>query len=845
MFYVAGHAQPAEEQELSAGWLFRQADEEAWLPAEVPGCVHTDLLANEVIEDPFYRLNEKDLQWIDKKNWVYRLSFEAMDHILAKEQIELVFEGLDTYAELKLNGREILSADNMFRSWTVDVKGILQKENVLEVLLKSPTLTGLEKMDAYGYPLPASNDQSENGGMGDKRVSIFVRKAPYHFGWDWGPRLVTSGIWRPVKLKAWDEVQIDDVFISTAEIGEVSAEMKAQIRFSENPGKDAEIIIKAKGVELISSRPDAGRKSMELSFAIETPELWWPNGMGEQSLYDFEVILKRKNKIADVWTDKVGIRTVELVREPDEKGESFYFRINGKPVFAKGANYIPNDVFVPRVADSVYEHIIKSAADAHMNMIRVWGGGIYENEIFYDLCDKYGLMVWQDFMFACSMYPGNDAFLENVRAEAEENIQRLRNHPSIVLWCGNNEIEAAWGPRHEDLGWGWKQRYDEQQRKEIWQAYDTVFHHILPEVVENHHPGMGYWPSSPTAGEGELAGWDTPSGDIHYWGVWHAEHPFSGFKENIGRFMSEYGFQSFPEYQSVQHYTVPDDHDIESEVMMAHQRSGIGNLRIRSYMEDHYRVPEDFADFLYVGQLLQAEGIKMAVDVHRAAMPYCMGTLYWQLNDCWPVASWSGIDYYGQWKAMHYFVRDANKPVSLMAERSGDEVDIRLVSDKQEQQLVEVSLEMMGFSGKVLERRSYDVNIGYGESVEVVKMESKEFFDGLTEDHLLYISAESDGVTLDTETLYFAEPKDLNLPDANVSLELENSGNDFVITLNTDKLAKNVFLYLEDVYAGYKRFSDNYFDLVPGKEIKVTYPATMDLEKFKSALRVKHLVETY
>ncbi|HRZ22178.1 MAG TPA: glycoside hydrolase family 2 protein, partial [Bacteroidales bacterium] len=604
------------------------------MPATVPGTVHTDLLVNKAIEDPFYRLNERQLQWIDKKDWEYRTAFVMDRTTLARENIDLVFQGLDTYAEVFLNEKQVLQADNMFRTWRISGKDYLKEgTNSLRIRFLSPVNEGLKKLQANGYPLPASNDQSETGGLGDQRVSPFVRKAPYHFGWDWGPRLVTSGIWRPICLEAWDEGRISDLNVRAIKIDPDHADLEVQFSVVSGKGTrlNARIYADSMLIHEEALNPMPGENPVRIPVSIQQPELWWPNGMGNQKIYRIRVIVGKGNEMADEAEITTGLRTLRLVQEPDPdgSGKSFYFEVNGVPVFAKGANYIPNDVFLTRVTPDRYEYIVRSAAEARMNMLRVWGGGIYENDLFYDLCDRYGIMIWQDFMFACSMYPGDDAFLESVRLEATDNVKRLRNHPCIVLWCGNNEIETAWAEWDENRGWGWKQQYNHEQRSAIWKAYDTLFHRMLPAIVAEYDPAVPYWHSSPSAGFGQLAGYDTRSGDMHYWGVWHGLHPFSDFRTYRARFMSEYGFQSFPEFSSVKRYTLPEDYDIESEVMMSHQRSGIGNLRIRQYMEPDYKVPKDFEQFLYVGQLLQAEAIKMAIECHRSDMPYCMGTLYW------------------------------------------------------------------------------------------------------------------------------------------------------------------------------------------------------------------------
>ena len=805
-------------KEISQGWHFRQHDLPTLYPVKVPGSVHTDLIANRLIDDPYYRLNEKKLQWIDKKDWDYRTVFDLGIAVENREKKELVFEGLDTYARIVLNGKEILKTDNMFRTWAVDVTDIVKPEgNELWVSFESPTKRGLQELKKYGFQLAADNDQSENGEMGADRVSPYVRKAPYHFGWDWGPRLVTSGIWRPVLLRAWSDARIENVNLVTEKLDEKAADLTAKIEVEVLHPGEYEIKIEKDGVpfDLVM-----GANVVSIPIKIQNPELWWPNGSGSQKLYSYKIELLKDHKTIDTLTVVTGLRTVRLVQDPDPEGQgkSFYFEVNGEPVFAKGANYIPNDVFLNRVSPEKYEYIVKSAAEANMNMLRVWGGGVYENDIFYDLCDKYGIMVWQDFMFACAMYPGNDEFLENVRLEAVDNVKRLRNHPSIVLWCGNNEIEAAWGPYDENRGWGWKQRYAPDQREIIWKAYDTLFHKILPGVIAQQDPGRPYWHSSPSAGMGQLASYETNSGDMHYWGVWHGQHPFTDFRKYRARFMSEYGFQSFPEFNSVKKYTQPEDYHIESEVMMAHQRSGIGNLRIKQYMAEDYVIPEDFEQFLYVGQLLQAEAIKLAIESHRADMTYCMGSLYWQINDCWPVASWSGIDYYGKWKALHYFVREAFKPTIVVVSEAADSVRIRVVSDKKETSNLKLEIRVVDFMDSVVfqkvippEMTSRDMAFS---TFEILKNTNKA-------DVVLISELKEGDKVIDRDLHYFVKPKDLKLIDPQVKTDVIEKEDHFEITVSAGSLAKNVFLYADGLE---EQFSENFFDVLPGQALVVTIP---------------------
>ncbi|HYY96248.1 MAG TPA: glycoside hydrolase family 2 TIM barrel-domain containing protein, partial [Pyrinomonadaceae bacterium] len=533
---------------LHAGWKFREAGKGEWRAATVPGCVHTDLLANKLIEDPFYRDDEPKLQWIGKTDWEYQTTFDVPPRLLQREHVELVFEGLDTYATVTLNGSVLLEADNMFRTWRADAKRLLKPgANTLRVLFRSPVNEILPLMAKMSYQLPASNDQGE-------KTSPFTRKAPYQYGWDWGPRFVTSGIWRPVSLEAWDAARVESLRVVQKQLGRDSAQLTAEVEVVSTGERDATVVVEnltdksapiAQPVKLA-----AGANQVAVNFRINKPRLWWPNGMGEHALYDIRVRLLTPGKDHDIFREvdaaaaRVGLRTVELRQQPDKEGKSFTFVVNGVPVFMKGANWIPADSFPTRMTRERYRQLVESARDARMNMLRVWGGGIYESDDFYELCDEMGILLWQEFMFACSMYPGDPAFLENVRAEAVDNVKRLRNHPSIVIWCGNNEIETAW--QH----WGWKQNLPAK----LWDDYKKIFHGVLPEVVAAYDPARPYWPSSPSSNLED----DPDSqrmGDVHYWEVWHAAKPFNEYERQHPRFMSEYGFQSFPQIETVNAYT--------------------------------------------------------------------------------------------------------------------------------------------------------------------------------------------------------------------------------------------------------------------------------------------------
>jgi beta-mannosidase len=754
--------------------------------------------------------------------------------------VELDFKGLDTYAEVFLNGEKVLSADNMFREWDANVKELLKEgNNELHIVFRSPIVEGIKKYDAQGYVIPVSdNDLAKIGKVeGDKMVSIYTRKAGYHFGWDWGPRLVTSGIWRPVTLQAWNKAKIENLQIIQNSVAEDKATFTAVFEIEAVDNGKAYISIQNDSVTLVKSSIELqkGVQKYDVDFEIQNPKLWWTNGLGEAHLYNILGELEVSGAKTSEET-RIGIRTLELVRDKDDIGTSFYFKLNGHPVFMKGANYIPNDVFLPRVTEENYRKVVETARVSNNNMLRIWGGGVYEEDFFYDLCDEAGILVWQDFMFACAMFPGDDAFLENVKLEAIDNVKRLRNHPSIGLWCGNNEILAAW------KGWGW-QRKEEAKSQEnadkIWKAYEDIFHKVLPGVVAEYDSQRSYWASSPSSGEGIPA--DLVNGDEHYWGVWWGKQPFQTYATHLPRFMSEYGFQSFPEIATVRKYATPEDYDIFSEVMKSHQRSSIGNGTIEYYMLQEYKKPKDFESFLYVNHVLQAEGIKFGLEGHRRAMPFCMASLYWQINDVWPVASWSSTDYYQNWKALQYYVKKGFEQVLISPYIDDIKFKVGVINDRLENINAEMKLKLMDFDGRVIWESASLVTIDANSSKVFYEVNKAEFtyeYRNEIDQSVFVCELLENGKTLSKNTFFFKPFKELKITKPNVEFEVEKVESGFDIQLETDKLAKNVYLQIADEQ-GF--FSDNYFDLLPNEKATINLKTSISEEKLMEVLTVKTL----
>ena len=649
-------------------WTFRNAKDMQYMPAGVPGTVHTDLLANGVIEDPFYRDNEKKVQWVEREDWVYRTEF-SFDGIKDETRIDLVFKGLDTYSQILINGNNILSTDNMFTEYRVSNfhQYLVTGNNTLEVVFRSPL--AIEDSLAKVF--------FENAGIPNLPVSerVFTRKAAYHYGWDWSPRLITCGIWREVYMEVYKKARINNVLIKQSlsdDLNSVTLDFKTDIYSETDNIYNVEIINKSNNTVYNFLSGD------DKLITIEKPNLWWSNGLGEQYLYNFEIKLKYEDELLDSKTIKAGIRKIELVQEDDSLGKSFYFKLNSVPVFMKGANYIPADNFLPRVTKEKYRQLIKLAKESNMNMLRVWGGGIYEDDEFYNQCDENGILVWQDFMFACAMYPWDNNFLGKVEAEAVYNIKRLSNHPSLALWCGNNENDEGW------QNWGWQNSYNDEQRNIIWHGYKKTFHELLPSLVKIHSNGISYVTTSPQYGWGRKE--SMTHGDSHYWGIWWGMSKFDTLEKKVPRFMSEYGFQSFPDTSTINKFTEPKDRYLFSDVLKTHQKHSMGYEILSKYMKMYDISTDDYQQYIRNTQELQELCLITAIESQRKAKPYCMGTLLWQFNDCNPVVSWSVIDYYGTPKLSFNTVKELYAETIIIPREENGKLNLYIVSDKQSEQ---------------------------------------------------------------------------------------------------------------------------------------------------------------
>lgn len=812
---IAGASAQSQTYVLDKGWEFSQAGSNEWMSARVPGTVHQDLLDHGRLPDPFYGMNEQKVQWVEKEDWLYRTVFTVTADQLKSDAAWLTFEGLDTYADVYLNGSLLLKADNMFVGHKLAVKDVLREgENRLMIRFRSPVEETAPQWDTDGFNYPADNDHSE------KRMSVYTRKAPYSYGWDWGIRLATSGIWRPVKLTFCNGAVIDDFFVRQQEVTEQVAKVDNQLEINNvtSTSKEAQVkVVYAYGEQAdtltrtVVLQP--GKNSLSMPAWIEKPHLWMPNGWGDPALYTFTATVSVDGKEVASREEAIGLRSIRVVMEDDKDGKSFYFEVNGKPMFAKGSNYIPGDALLPNMTGERYARLFEDIRAANMNMVRVWGGGIYEDDRFYEEADRNGILVWQDFIFACTTYPHDPTFLKRVSEEAVYNMRRLRNHASLAMWCGNNEIYE--GMRY----WGWKDKYSPVVWKEMTEGYDVLFRQLLPELVAANDPGRFYMHGSPYE-----ANWGRPESwkiaDSHNWGTWYGQKPFESLDTEIPRFMSEYGFQAFPEMKTIRMFASPEDYELESPVMNAHQKASIGNFLIKKTMALYYKVPEKFEDLIYAGLILQGQGMRHGIEAHRRHRPYCMGSLPWQLNDSWPVVSWSSIDYYGNWKAMHYQIRRAFAPVLVDAIKEGNNLSYYIMSDRLTDEELTLNLELMDFNGKVYRKQKVDgllpantSKLFYQEPVE----QALAGRDSATTFMHMVVKSKK-GEVLSDEIYYFAHPKDQLLPKTPLQWQVKQKKGYCEVTVKADKLARDIFI---EVPVQGVRFSDNFFDLLPGQKKKV------------------------
>lgn len=807
--------------EISENWVLKTGNGECF-SVQVPGSVYHDLMENGRMEDPYYRDNELKALKLMEEDYTYETKFDAPEEMLAQEEVHLVLEGIDTIADIYLNGKKIAYTDNMHRTWEFAVKHLLkEKDNTLRVSLHSP-ITYIKEM----------NEKDPVLGTTDAMAGFpYIRKAHCMFGWDWGPRLPDAGIWKPVKLIAFSKARFDSVYIRQIhEAGNVWVKEEIDLEVLEKEGcfrvgKDTK---KLEGfyVKTIITAPDGTsqeytQEEMVAGVLIKNPKLWWPSGYGEQPLYEVKNILvtcdENGEEVLDFYSRRIGLRTMKMVQEKDQYGESFCHEVNGVRIFAMGADYIPEDNILPLVNKERTYDLLMQAKMANHNCVRVWGGGYYPSDDFYDACDELGLMVWEDFMFACAVYNLTEDFEESIRAEFKDNIKRIRNHASLGLWCGNNEMESF-----VLQGDGWINKPSQKS------DYVKMYEYILPKMVKEYDPDTFYWPSSPSSGGAFDNPGDENRGDVHYWDVWHGNKPITEYRKFHFRYLSEFGFQSFPGLKTCESFTLPQDRNIFSYVMEKHQRNSAANGKIMNYMEQTFLYPTSFDTTLYASQLLQAEAIRYGVEHFRRHRGRCMGTVVWQLNDCWPVASWSSIDYYGRWKALHYYEKRFFSPIHLSCEEEGvltqdtnpnaepyevkKSIRLNVANETMQEQKLTVVWALRDAAGQIKRKKEQDITV---DALSSVWLEKEDMMDAdLYHDYVSY-DCYQDGKVISSGTVLFTTPKYFAFEDP--ALEARVEGDEIII--RAQKYARSVEIINEEENL---LLSDNYFDLnADEKRVKI------------------------
>ncbi|MEG3122723.1 beta-mannosidase [Sphingomonas sp. GB1N7] len=841
-------AAPRDAVPLTSGWTMRidPADQAAakahpkaarWLRATVPGSAQTDLIAAKIIPDPHVGLNEAQVQWVGLTDWQYRTTLRATPELLARGHVDLVFDGLDTFAEVRLNGAKLLAADNAHRRWRVPVKALLKPgANDLLVTFRSPIRTLQPMVLKTANPLPGEYDSMFGDEPAGKQTSPYIRKPKYQYGWDWGPRIVTQGIWRAARIEAWDDARIEAMRVVQEGLTRAEALLTAELDVVAGAERPVTIQVAVTAPDGAITRATrtvtvaAGASHVAVPVAIADPKLWFPAGYGAQPLYTVTASIAG----SDTATRRTGLRTVELRRDKDAQGRGMAFVVNGIPIFAKGANLIPFDMVPARVPVSQIRTVLAGARDANMNMIRVWGGGYYLDDAFYDLADEMGLMVWQDFMFGGAVTPPDREFRESVRIEAEEQVDRLQAHPSIVIWAGNNEVLSGWDRWSDRVAFKKAVGADEQERVGVGMA--VLFGQVLRDAAERRDPDAVYWPGSPSSNyEGRP---DTDSdGDRHYWDVWGGKKPVEAYLDSCPRFMSEYGLQAMPDLRTIATFAQPSDLSPTSPVMKAHQKfmKGEGNDRLLFYIRQNYREPRDFAEFVYLSQVMQAEGIALAALHHRACRPVTMGSLYWQLNDVWPGASWSSIDYYGRWKALNFNARRFFAPLAITAERKDGATKVSLISDATAPTEARWRVHTIDVDGKVLATREAAVTLTPLSANAVATLSDAALFGGGDPARTIAVAELLvDGRSVSRTLATAVAPKDMALPDPGITARWDGDR----LTLGATRLARAVWIDFPGLDA---TPSDNAFDLLPGETRTVTVSSTASATALTRALTVRTL----
>ena len=763
---------------------------------QIPGTVLSGLLAAGKIKDPFYRTNEDATRALFWKDYVFTRTFDVDEELLAQQHIVLVCEGLDTLAEISINGTFLAKTDNMHRTWKFQAKKLLHPgKNEIQIVFRSV----LRFIEDYPYEAHKKINYIPCGSMKGNQL---LRKAHSMFGWDWGPQTIDAGIFRDIYLQGYSHARIEDIRIHQQHAKNVS--VQTSITLSESvPGQKLCVELSEDGADkplqtkLCKTNADG---VAAVDFVIENPKLWWPNDYGDQPLYIVRTtLLDEDGTSLESITRRIGLRTLTISQEKDEWGNEFAFCVNGVKIFTRGGNYIPDDCLYTRITEKKLDYILESCRRAHFNCVRVWGGGYYPSDAFYDLCDEKGLIVWQDLMYACNVYDVTDAFAENCRQETYDNVRRLRHHASLGLWCGNNEIESAW---HH---WGDFQKETPYLRAD----YIRLFEEVLPKAVQEADGETFYWHSSPSSGGCFDNPDDANRGDTHYWDVWHGQKPFTDYRKYFFRFCSEFGFQSFPCAKTVNSFTLEDDRNIFSRVMESHQKNDAANGKMLYYLSENLRYPKDLTHLLYASQVLQGMAIKYGVDHWRRNRGRCMGTLYWQINDDWPAPSWSSIDYFGRWKALHYMAQKFYAPHAVSMTLEDHRCHVYFSNESFETTEYSLTLSIRDLSGNVLETYETKGNSPAFSAIETAVVDICSWEDQKDDVFLeAVIHTKDQKVLKDVETL--VPYKYLNLKNPVISTEAEETNDAFILHISSDCFAPFVALDFDDADV---IFSDNFFHL--------------------------------
>ena len=803
-------ASKSQALSLDGDWQVAKAGTKDWFPAKVPGCIHTDLMAAGKIADPFYRDNVNGDQWVGETNWVYRRSFHVPKAALKHDRVLLRCEGLDTLASIKINGQDVGTADNMFRTWEFDVKSALKAgKNSIEVLLTSP------------MPLIKERDGEKklyNGVPGRS----WVRKEPCSFGWDWAPVLATSGIWRNISIQTFDQARLDVVRVSQdhSTRGKVDLRIDVEAQLVRRAPVQAVVSVNYEDKPVAKSNIALRDGQGSVILSVSNPKLWWPAGMGAQPLYNVHVdLVNEDGRTLDSTDKRIGLRVLKLYEKTDSS--PLHFEVNGVPFFAKGANWIPSDSFAARVTTEKLRRYVADAAAVNMNMLRFWGGGYYEEDALYDACDEMGICVWLDFKFACASYPAfDDSFMNNVRHEARDNLRRLAQHPCIAVWCGNNEI--TWLVRDK---WG-----DNNMSRE---GYDRLFKDLLGDYVKELSPDANFVTGSPDCG------------DVHYWDVWWGDKTFEAYRKLNG-FMSEFGFQSYPEPKSVRAFTAESDRtSVKSPVMECHERADTGLKRIENMIGNYFRPATDFDSTLWLSQIVQGYGIKTGAEAWRRDTANSTGCLFWQYNDCWPAISWASVDYYGRWKALHYMARHFYAPLLVSGLENSDTgaVEVFITSDRMESTKGTLSWNVTDLQGRSLQRDSETVEIPARNSQKIKTVDLSQQWQSRGKNNILvWLNLQVDGQVVSENLVTLVRPKELNLSDPGIKLAVRAAGDGFIATLTAGKPALWAWLHSDEMDATY---SNNFFHLTPNApvEIHVRPSQPMSQADFAKAIKVRSLFD--